>query len=239
MVPQTWSVIIFCYNEKETVESVFYSVLNILQNIQADFEIIIIDDGSKDGSADKILQLYQKFPKIIKPVCHPKNLGIDSALRSGYTASQYENVCAVPADGQFDVKELLPYLNFYDKTFISFYRKENMQYTLFRNILSYVNKKINSYFIGINLHDVNWVKAYKNKEIKSFEWKINSSLIESELCAKLLVKKHKVLEVVSVYHPRQAGKSKGASLKIVLQALKETYRLVLIMYDFKRKYLKQ
>jgi len=235
MVPQTWSVIIFCYNEKETVQSVFYSVLNILQTTQADFEVIIVDDGSKDGSVDKIHQLHTEFPKIIKPVYHSKNLGIGSALRSGYTASQYENVCAVPADGQFDVKELMPYLNFDDKTFISFYRKENMQYTLFRNILSIVNKKINSYFIGIDLHDVNWLKAYKSKEIKSFDWKIKSSLIESELCAKLLVKKNKVIEVVSVYHPRQAGNSKGASLKIVVQALKETFRLILIMYNFKKK----
>lgn len=99
--------------------------------------------------------------------------------------------------------------------------------------MSIVNKKINAYFIGIHLHDVNWVKAYKTNEIKSFEWKISSSLIESELCAKLILRGNKVIEVSSVYHPRVAGVSKGASIKIVIQALKETIKLIGVIKDYK------
>jgi glycosyltransferase involved in cell wall biosynthesis len=236
MASQSWSVIIFCYNEEITVKTVYHAVLDVLKkNVQANFEIVIVDDGSSDQSVNEIHKLQEQYPSYTKVVLHPKNLGIGKALRSGYTNSKYENVCAVPADGQFDVTELIPYLSFDERTIISFYRRENLLYTSFRNILSYINKRINSFFMGIRLRDVNWVKAYKNKEIKSFEWKLNSSLIESELCAKLLAKGNKVIEVVSVYHPRQAGVSKGASIKIVLQALKETLKLIFIMFAFKRK----
>ena len=89
--------------------------------------------------------------------------------------------------------------------------------------------------MGIRLRDVNWIKAFKTNELKSFDWKLTSSLIESELCSKLLIKGNSVIEVVSVYHPRQAGMSKGASLKIVIQALKETLKLIFIISFFKRR----
>ena len=235
MNTQTWSIVIFCFNEEKTIIPVYHSVLSILKNnVQAAFEIVIVDDGSTDHSVDEIHKLQQQFPNHTRVILHPKNLGIGMALRSGYTNSQYENICSVPADGQFDVNELVPHLVFDNNTFVSFYRKENLQYTSFRNVLSYVNKKINSFFMGIKMRDVNWVKSFKNAEIKSFDWKLSSSLIESELCSKLIAKGSKVIEVVSVYHPRQAGVSKGASLKIVLQALKETLKLIFIIFFFRR-----
>jgi len=237
---QSWSIIIFCYNEEHTIASVFNSVFDLLKrNSVPNFEVVIVDDGSTDGSVEKIKHLQSEFPEHIKIFFHQKNKGIGYALRAGYNLAQYENISAVPADGQFDVKELLPYLNVPEKTFISFYRKENLQYTLFRNILSYLNKKINYFFIGISLKDVNWVKIYKTKEIRKFPWKIKSSLIESEICAKLLRNGNKVQEVISVYHPRKAGESKGASIKILLQAMKETIKLIFIMLGYRRKPLQE
>ena len=129
---------------------------------------------------------------------------------------------------------MLCFLNFEANTIISFYRKENLSYSVFRNILSILNKKINVYFIGIHLHDVNWVKAYKTNEIKSLEWEITSSLLESELCAKIYLNGGKFIEVLSVYHKRIHGSSKGASWKIVWQALKETWKLILIIQKYKK-----
>ena len=236
MGSQTWSIVLFCYNEEKTIAPVYQATLNLLkEKVTVGFEIIVVDDGSTDHSVNEIHKLQHQFPSHTKVVLHPKNIGIGRALRSGYTNAQFENVCCIPADGQFDVNELIPFLNFDSDTFISFYRVENLQYTSFRNVLSFFNKKINSFFLSIRLKDVNWVKVYKRREIKSFEWKLNSSLLESELCAKLLAKGNKVIEVESVFHPRQAGVSKGASFKIFNMALKETLLLILVMFIFKRK----
>jgi dolichol-phosphate mannosyltransferase len=233
---QSWSVIIFCYNEVQTVSKVCQSVYELFtKNGVPQFEIIIVDDGSTDGSVEVIRKAQAENQEKIKAAFHGKNKGIGYALRTGYDAAQFENICAVPADGQFDVYEIIPHLNVEEKTFVSFYRKENMQYTAFRMILSYFNKKINSFFVGINLKDVNWVKVYKNQEIKKFSWEIKSSLIESEICAKLLYNGNKVKEELSVYHPRVSGKSKGASMKVLFQAVRETMKLIIVMFRFKRK----
>lgn len=232
---QSWSVVVFCFNEVETLSSVIEAVQGFLKKINCEkSEIIVVDDGSTDGSVERIKEAEEKY-RNIKTVFHPQNKGIGHALRSGYFNAQYENITAVPADGQFDVNELLPFAMVEPNTFISFYRKDNTIYSIQRNILSYFNKKINAFFMGIHLKDVNWVKIYKREALTKLDLKLESSLIESEICSKLLLEGSQVVETISVYHQRRAGQSKGASAKIVVQALKETLKLIFIIILFRLK----
>lgn len=226
---QSWSIIIFSYNEQGTLRSVIESVQQFFDTIGcADNEIVIVDDGSTDNCREIVREAAENFPNI-KAVYHPTNLGIGHALRSGYAAVQYENVSAVPADGQFNVAELIPYASLPQSTFVSLYRKENTIYSRGRNILSFVNKKLNAALLGIKIKDVNWVKIYKRAELERLNLKMKSSLVESEICAKLLMRKNSMIECESVYHPRRAGKSKGASFPVVLQAALETLKLACVV----------
>jgi dolichol-phosphate mannosyltransferase len=229
---QTWSMVIFCFNEVETVTKVTQKVDAVMQAIAADYEIVLVDDGSTDGSAALVEQLPNQFDKV-RVVLHGQNRGIGHALRSGYEAARYENVCAVPADGQFDLDELLPHSYIPQQSFVSFYRKENTTYTLARNILSWANRQVNAWLLGIHLWDVNWVKIYKNETLKKMDLEIESSLVESEICAKLLAQGHRVQQVVSQYLPREAGQSKGASWKIVKQAISDTLLLAGVVFRYK------
>ncbi len=232
---QSWSIVVFCFNEVGTVREVIDRIAELFDRYRPGlYKIVVVDDGSTDGSYEKILDAARAHPDVIQVIRHEKNAGIGATLRDGYAAAQNENLTAVPADGQFDVSELIPYLNIDPHTFVSFYRKENVEYSSFRTILSAANKQINRVLNGIELKDVNWVKIYKTAAIKSFPWKLHSSLIESELCAKLLLKDERAVEVVSFYHPRTSGKSKGASPRVVLQALLETAKLVWAIQMFKR-----
>jgi len=231
---QSWSVGVLCYNEAGSLEQVVMQLRDVIQQITNTFEIIIVDDRSTDGSGEIALQLQQRFPEI-KTVIHKENKGIGGALRSIYADSRYENIAFIPGDGQFDVTEYLPFPEVAGGTFISFYRKENTSYNLFRNILSLFNKKLNKLFIGIDLHDVNWTKIYKKADIDQLDLQLTSSLIESEICAKLLFLGRKVIEVESKYLPRTYGQSKGSSFAIVKKALKDTGVLISIMSKFRKQ----
>jgi hypothetical protein len=97
---------------------------------------------------------------------------------------------------------------------------------------------LNKYVNSFDLKDVNWVKIYKTKELKTLNLELESSLVESEICAKLILSKHHVNEVASKYLPREAGVSKGASGKIIRQAMNDTISLWKVLSSFKKKQVK-
>lgn len=226
---QSWSIIIFAYNEENSIGRVIDKSVEVLKKISGEiFELIIVNDGSTDSTFREIQNRAKKNSKIIV-INHEKNLGIGQSQMSGYNMAHYENVCAIPGDGQFNPNELTPYSNFPDKTIVSFYRIEKTRYTVFRKLLSWANRVLNHKLLGIKLRDVNWVKVYKRSFFDSIKPVLTSALVESEICAKMLKKGYTVIEVPSKYHPRTGGKSKGASLKTIVKVLVEISKLYLIL----------
>ena len=232
---QSWSIGIICFNELGTIQKVFDDTLKMLSNFGCEFEIILVDDASTDGSKEIIQKIAEQHPNQVKVVCHELNKGIGASIRDVYFNAKNENLVFVPGDGQFDVSELIPYKEFDDKNYICFYRQENQSYSLFRNILSYFNKVFNKLLLGLELKDVNWVKAYKTSIVQNLDLKIHSSAIESEICAKLNILKLEPVQVKSNYLPRTYGESKGASITNMIRVGKELLSLFFIVSKFKVK----
>ncbi|MCX7877162.1 MAG: glycosyltransferase family 2 protein [Ignavibacteria bacterium] len=234
MSTQSWSIIIFGYNEERTIGSVIESVIKFCgENKINDFEIIVIDDGSSDNS-QKIIKSFSGKYSFIKNIRHDVNLGIGPAMVRGYSEATKENVIAIPADGQFDICELKPLVNFKTGTFISFQR-ENTNYGFYRKIVSSTNQLFNRIFLSMNVKDVNWVKAYKNSDLKAINLELRSSLINTEICSKLRIMNYTIHEIPSVYHSRISGKPRGASFKTVSQAVVELIKLIFIIRKFRQR----
>ncbi|MCB0480824.1 MAG: glycosyltransferase family 2 protein [Flavobacteriales bacterium] len=230
----SWSVIVLCYNEESTIEYVIERITTLYKPLVSELEIIIVDDGSKDKSVELVKAAMKVHPEI-KLIKHKKNKGIGRSLVDGYKNATKENVMNTPGDAQWDYTELIPHIHLKDKTILSFYRLENTSYSLFRNILSFVNKTLNQIFLGISMKDVNWVKAYRKDQLDRIDFEINSSLIETEICSKLLYLDNHLIEVKSKYLERKAGVSKGASIKIVWQAFRELFKLIFIIRGFRKR----
>ncbi|MBK8551329.1 MAG: glycosyltransferase family 2 protein [Ignavibacteria bacterium] len=231
---QSWSVIIIAYNEEKTIASVIDQVQNFFKkNNISDSEIIVVDDGSDDNTHNIIKDIVNAGSDI-KRIRHSENLGIGMALLSGYKNAEKENVMMIPADGQFDIDELSENKNFSVNTYLSFYRKELKDYTFFRKVVTGMNRTFNKYLLNLGIKDVNWVKAYKTSELKSLDLKLESSLLGSEICAKLNVKGTGATEIPSVYHKRSAGTAKGASFKNLIKAVTELLKLTFVIRQFRK-----
>lgn len=235
---QSWSVIIIAYNEEKTIASVIDQVQNFFKNNDVSVnELIVVDDGSDDNTNNIVKDIVNAGIDI-KCIIHSENLGIGRALLSGYKNAEKENVMMIPADGQFDIDELSGNKNFSVNTYLSFYRKELKDYTLFRKVVTGMNRTFNKYFLNLGIKDVNWVKAYKTSELKSLNLKLESSLLGSEICAKLNVKGTRAIEIPSVYHKRSAGTAKGASFKNLIKALNELLKLTFAIRQFRKEQMK-
>ncbi len=196
------------------------------------FEIIVVDDGSTDDTQSVLRSLSATIPMQI--ITHPVNKGIGIALRTGYKAAGMEYVCAIPGDGQFDVKELLQVRPFAIGTFYSFFRPET-DYNLYRKFLSSANKRFNQVLLGIRLRDVNWIKVYRKDQLNFTDLRTGSSIVESEICAKLIKAGCQPVELPSVYHKRQGGISKGGSWTTLRRVLRELILLTRIVHSFHTK----
>src|SRR5215212_1790292 len=93
------------YNDENTIGSLVDGALKLLPSLTNDYEIIVINDGSTDGTKDLLESLARDSPSI-KVIHHSQNLGYGAALRSGFQNATKDLIFYTDGDGQYDIAEL-------------------------------------------------------------------------------------------------------------------------------------
>lgn len=99
------SVFFPCYNDAKSITKLVIKAYEILPTLTSNYEVLVIDDYSKDNSRNKLLSLKGKYPDL-KVIFHEKNLGYGGVLKSGFKNSEKELIFYTDGDGQYDVNEL-------------------------------------------------------------------------------------------------------------------------------------
>ena len=224
---QSWSLVIPAFNEQNSIQKAVSEAADFLDFLPEDKrEVIVIDDGSTDRTAEKAKSAQAQMP-FLKVHSHKANKGIGQALQTGYRLAKKENLCAVPSDGQFDLRELRAFREIPPKTIISFYRV-NYHYSPFRMFLTNLNRWLNRIFLGLKVRDINWIKIYKKSEIERLPPLVSkSSYVESEIVYCLRRKGHKIIQSPSQCLPREHGSSKSANYRIFKQVFKDILAILI------------
>ena len=212
------TIIIPCFNEKKTILELLRRVKNNLNN---EDNIIIIDDGSTDGTKDLLKEL-DGIDHNIKILFHNKNLGKGAAIQSAMFQKLNDIIIIQDADLEYNPEDysrlLLPFLEteadvVYGSRFLG-----GSKYVRIHFFWHFAANKMLTFFCNIfanlNLTDMETgYKAFKKNVIKELKLKEKSFGIEPEITLKLAKKKFKFFEVAISYNGRSYEEGKKIRLK--------------------------
>lgn len=205
------TVVIPCYNEKDSIETL---VQKVLEAPVPDKEIIVVDDCSRDGTRELLKEKIE--PLVSRVIYHEKNTGKGGALRTGFLAATGDAVIVQDADLEYDPMEypgiVAPIFEgradvVYGSRFLE-RRDYNDAYKM--NILA--NKgltALSNLFTGLRITDMETCyKCFRRDIIQAIDIKEQRFGFEPEITAKLARKKCRVMEVPISYHPRSVEEGK-------------------------------
>jgi glycosyltransferase involved in cell wall biosynthesis len=219
------SVFFPCYNEQQNVSRIVENALGVLKKLDADFEIIIVDDGSFDRTGQTADEIASGESRI-KVVHHPRNLGYGAALQTGFKTAKKELVFYTDGDGQFDINEmppLLPLMEQYD--IVSCYRL-NRRDSLLRKINAWCWTKLVCLLFGLKVRDIDCAfKLYRREIFDHIELSSTGALIDAEILARAIRKGYRITQKGVHHYPRTAGAQTGAKFRVIFRAFKELFEL--------------
>jgi len=219
------SVFFPCYNEQENVERTTRRVVEVLEGLGADYEVIIVNDGSSDRTAEIADRLASENNRI-KPVHHPANLGYGAALQSGFKAATKELVFYTDGDGQFDIGELpglIPLIQEYD--IVSCYRL-NRQDPIIRKVNGWLWTKLGCMLFKMRIRDIDCAfKLYKREIFDNIKMSSTGALIDTEILARAVRRGYTITQRGVHHYPRTAGTQTGAKPGVILRAFRELLKL--------------
>jgi glycosyltransferase involved in cell wall biosynthesis len=222
-----YSITIFfpCYNEEQNVERVTREALEVAGRLFDDFEIIIVNDGSKDRTAEIADRLSKENP-FIRAIHHEHNRGYGAALRTGFENATKELVFYTDGDGQFKIEEITKLLPLIEKSDIVSGYRIRRQDSLIRKINAFLWGVLVNALFKINVSDVDSAfKLYKRKIFDEITLTSQGALIDTEILAKAGAKGYTITEVGVNHYPRLAGEQTGAKLPVIFKAFKELFKL--------------
>jgi glycosyltransferase involved in cell wall biosynthesis len=219
------SVFFPCYNEQANVGRTVEKALDVMEKLNADFEVIIVDDGSSDGTGQIADEIAGRNGRV-KVVHHEGNFGYGAALQSGFKAATKELVFYTDGDGQFDINEMPPLLALMEQyDIVSCYRL-NRQDSIIRKINGWCWTKLICLMFGLKIRDIDCAfKLYKREIFDKIELSSTGALIDAEILARAARKDYRITQKGVHHYPRAAGEQSGASLRVVLRAFKELIKL--------------
>lgn len=220
------SVFFPAYNEEESIRETTIKAANVLKKLSIDWEIIVVNDGSKDKTGQIADELANENKQI--RVIHQKNGGYGMALRSGFTNAKYDWIVYTDSDGQFDFSEITKFLEKTDKYDVVYGYRIKRRDPFFRLLFAKGWALSLFVFFGLNLKDVDCGFKLFKKEVIEKILPLDSTrggMINAELAIKS--KKHgfKIAQVGVNHYPRLMGTPTGANIKVIIRSFLDLINL--------------
>lgn len=223
------SVFFPTYNEEKNIRKTVISTKNILKKIAGKWEIIIVDDGSKDKTKEIVNKLRIEDSRI-RVISHNKNRGYGGSLQTGFYNSKYDWIAFTDSDGQFDFSEIDNFIIRQKETnadlVIGYYKKRRV--SKFKIITSKMWEITVFLLFGLHVRDIDCGFKLISKKVIDTIPKLESergAFISSEFLIKAKKAGFKIVEIPITHYPRTQGKGTGRDIKVIIQSFIDLFKL--------------
>jgi glycosyltransferase involved in cell wall biosynthesis len=213
------------YNEEANVAPQVLDVLAALRVLTNDFEVIVVNDGSRDRTAQIVKELQAQYAQV-RLIEHPVNQGYGAALFSGFMGATKELVFLTDSDRQFDLKDLprlMPLLATAD--LIAGYR--NPRRDPFMRVLNGKGwSALVTLLFGYTARDIDCAfKLFRREILEHIRLESRGATFSAEFLVRAKRAGYRIAEIGVAHHPRRAGSQTGARPDVILRAFRELFRM--------------
>jgi glycosyltransferase involved in cell wall biosynthesis len=219
------SVILPAYNEEKNIRHAVDSARTVLSQIATDWEIIVVDDGSTDGTAAVCDELVGECDKV-RAIRHSSNKGYGAALKSGILAATHEFIFFTDADGQFDLRELARLVEWADQYDIVMGYRGKRRDPWHRIVNAFGWNVLIRIVFGVRVRDIDCAfKLFRRAVFDRVQIRSAGAMINAEILAQATRYGMKMREVKVSHYPRSYGKASGANIAVIMKAFRELLRV--------------
>jgi len=201
------SIAVMCYNESGNLRPMIERTVKTLRGMAITYEILIVDDGSKDGSAELADALAAEFPNEVRVLHHPTNTGIGSVLIDGYRKTRGDIVAILPADLQFAPEDFpAAFEKMKDADVVNILRDTRNDPRM-RSVISMFDRFLVRLLFGYRTADLHWVKVYRRALLEKITIQSTTPLVDTELLVKSSRLKARMVEFALPHYPASAAKA--------------------------------
>ncbi|HET7181617.1 MAG TPA: glycosyltransferase family 2 protein [Candidatus Limnocylindrales bacterium] len=220
------------HNEAANLRGLVEEALETLPSLADRFEILIVDDGSKDETPAIADELAAAHPEV-RAVHHAVNQGYGAALRTGFSSARYEHLAFTDGDRQFkvvDLGRLIDRLEAGTADAVVGYRIKRAD-PLVRTLYAKAYRLANRIFFGLKVRDVDCAcKLFTRRALEGVSVESGGAFFSAELLIKLTARGRRIDEVGVPHYPRTAGSPTGAKPQVVFRAVRDFWALRLRLW---------
>jgi glycosyltransferase involved in cell wall biosynthesis len=219
------SVVLPCLNEEANIAGAIRNARSAAAAAAADHEIIVVDDGSTDGTG-RIARGFVEADPHVRLVVHARNRGYGGAVRSGIAAARMDWVLLADADRQFDLRDLADFVPLTGAADAVWGRRVLRRDTAGRRACAAAWNRLVRALFRVPVSDVDCgFKLIRRDLLRRCELRTSGAMISTELAVQCRAHGARFAEIDVRHHPRVAGRETGGNPRVVLRAFGELARM--------------
>jgi glycosyltransferase involved in cell wall biosynthesis len=226
------------HDEAENIEALVAEALVELPRVARRFEVLCVDDGSRDGTAGIADRLAAEHPDVVRVVHHPVNRGYGAAVRTGLGAARFPLICFTDGDRQFRLADLASLVARLSQggpsgttaDVVAGFRIRRADPPI-RLAYARVYRACLRLFFGLAVRDPDCAcKLFRRQALEGVRVESGGAFLSAELLIKISERGGRIVEQGVPHYPRTAGRASGADPRVVARAVRDFWLLRLRLW---------